>query len=154
MDPIQSVSKAVYKYSPIEIPRVTLTIPSFLLNIPKFFIFVLAFISYFFITSGIMYDLINEPPSVGSVPDPATGKPRPQAVLPYRMNSQYIIEGFAAGFLFSLGAIGILLINKAMDGTRPLKNVYILCGSGAAMVLLAYNLILMFLRIKVPGYMR
>jgi hypothetical protein len=38
----------------------------------KVFNFVL--ISYFFITAGIAYDIIHEPPAVGAHPDPVTGK--------------------------------------------------------------------------------
>ena len=31
------------------------------------------------------------------------GNSRPQAILPYRINGQYIMEGLAASFMFVLG---------------------------------------------------
>jgi hypothetical protein len=30
-------------------------------------------VSYFIVTAGIAYDIINEPPAVGAIPDPRTG---------------------------------------------------------------------------------
>jgi hypothetical protein len=48
-----------------------------------------------------VYDIINEPPSVGSYVDEA-GRQRPQAIMPHRINGQYILEGLVASFMFSL----------------------------------------------------
>lgn len=80
---------------------------------------------YFLVTAGIVYDIINEPPSVGEcilqlmhnlfifflgsfVDD--RGIQRPQAIMPYRINGQYIMEGLVASFMFSLtGELSIFL---------------------------------------------
>jgi hypothetical protein len=37
-------------------------------------VFGVVLLSYFFVTSGIAYDIINEPPAVGGEPDPVTGR--------------------------------------------------------------------------------
>jgi hypothetical protein len=36
-------------------------------------IFNVVLLSYFFITAGVAYDIIHEPPAVGAHPDPVTG---------------------------------------------------------------------------------
>jgi hypothetical protein len=134
------------------------------------------FFSYFLVISGIVYDIIMEPPGIGATQDPVTGQNKPQAFLPvrmcdfnlkyfviwctficfivfchnvfcllllllfllqwheivmarlmmlfafeivilivasrfqYRINGQYIIEGLCAGFMFSVGALGFILL--------------------------------------------
>ena len=66
-------------------------------------VFVLVFVLYFLLTSGIVYDLVNQPRSTGTTRDRLTGAEKPQAILPNRLNAQFIIEGMAAGLLFVLG---------------------------------------------------
>lgn len=68
MDPIAAVLKVVYS-SVLHAPNLQLRAPTSLLNLPKWTIFLLAYVSYFFVLSGIVYDIINEPPSMGSVRD-------------------------------------------------------------------------------------
>lgn len=38
-------------------------------------IFALVMVSYFIVTAGVAYDIINEPPAVGGTQDPITGVP-------------------------------------------------------------------------------
>ena len=54
-------------------------------------IFAFILLSYFMVTGGIIYDVIVEPPSVGSTTD-EHGHTRPVAFMPYRVNGQYIME--------------------------------------------------------------
>uniref|UniRef100_A0A8P0TKF9 Oligosaccharyltransferase complex subunit n=1 Tax=Canis lupus familiaris TaxID=9615 RepID=A0A8P0TKF9_CANLF len=58
-------------------------------------VYALVVVSYFLITGGIIYDVIVEPPSVGSMTD-EHGHQRPVAFLAYRVNGQYIMEGLAS----------------------------------------------------------
>ena len=51
---------------------------------------------------GIIYDIIIEPPSIGSTVE--NGHAKPVAFLPNRVNGQYILEGLAASFLFTAGS--------------------------------------------------
>ena len=52
----------------------------------------LVLVSYFLVTGGIIYDVIVEPPSMGSTTD-EHGHSRPVAFMQYRINGQYIMEG-------------------------------------------------------------
>ncbi|KAL9653644.1 hypothetical protein ABK040_009121 [Willaertia magna] len=153
MDPIQPIFKALY--SPLfRPPELRLKVPSiFEKGLPKMLIFVLLFLSYFVICSGIIYDMINEPPSIGSRRDP-DGKVRPVAVLEYRLNGQYIVEGFTAGFLFSLGGLGFIALNWSADPQSSSRSRYIFLTIGIFTILIAYNVLIMFLRMKIPNYLQ
>eukprot|EP00274_Cyanoptyche_gloeocystis_P000392 CAMPEP_0196665086 /NCGR_PEP_ID=MMETSP1086-20130531/59608_1 /TAXON_ID=77921 /ORGANISM="Cyanoptyche gloeocystis , Strain SAG4.97" /LENGTH=98 /DNA_ID=CAMNT_0042001679 /DNA_START=231 /DNA_END=527 /DNA_ORIENTATION=+ len=94
-----------------------------------------------------------EPPSLGSSQDPHTGVVKPVAFLQYRVNGQYIIEGLSAGFLFSLGGLGFILLDFSNDKLTSQRNRYLLILSGVLCIAIAYNLCLLFLRIKIPGYL-
>ena len=50
-------------------------------------------VSYFLVTGGVIYDVIVEPPSMGSTTD-EHGHSRPVAFMQYRINGQYIVEGW------------------------------------------------------------
>ena len=41
------------------------------------------------------------------------GNPRPVAFLAYRVNGQYIMEGLASSFLFVMGSLGFVVLDKA-----------------------------------------
>ncbi|KAH3760138.1 oligosaccharyltransferase complex subunit OSTC [Pelomyxa schiedti] len=97
---------------------------------------------------GIIYDIIVEPPSVGSGADG-----RPIAFLQYRINGQFIIEGLSAGMLFALGGAGLIILDKSTDKYLSQRNRYLMFLSGAICVVAAYALSLVFIHMKVPGYM-
>lgn len=40
---------------------------------PSWMVFMVVLISYFFIVSGVVYDIIVEPPAMGQTQDPRTG---------------------------------------------------------------------------------
>lgn len=98
--------------------------------------------------------MINSPPSMGVTIDPNTGKQVPQAVMPHRINGQYVVEGFTAASMFCLGAIGFLMANTSATGDLTRRTRLILFGVGVACVVLAYNVLISFLKIKVPNYLR
>uniref|UniRef100_A0A7S3G4B6 Oligosaccharyltransferase complex subunit n=1 Tax=Palpitomonas bilix TaxID=652834 RepID=A0A7S3G4B6_9EUKA len=114
------------------------------------------FFTYFLVASGIIYDIIVEPPSIGQDRDPNTGMTKPQAILPYRINGQYMIEGFAAGLFYCLGGIGFILANSAMSSSTAKKgsasDKYIKLFVGAVLGCIAYFMCNLFIRIKMPGY--
>lgn len=80
-------------------------------------LFTLVMGSYFMVTAGIAYDIINEPPAIGGHQDPVTGVVRPQAFMPYRMNGQYIFEGLCGGFFYTLGGEGFEAL--CLGGDQP-----------------------------------
>lgn len=108
--------------------------------------------SYFLFMSGIVYDAINEPPAIGSERDDK-GKIRPVAIMAYRLNGQYIIEGFTAGFLFTIGGLGFILMSLATENGYEEWHRYTMLGVGAGAVVISYNVLIMFIKMKVPGYM-
>jgi len=116
------------------------------------FVFAIVYASYFMVTSGIIYDLIIEPPSIGSTRDPSTGAYKPEAFMKYRINGQYIIEGLAAGMLFCLGGLGVIILDKSDSKFTSDRNRFLMISSGIVFVGLAFNLCNLFLRIKFPGY--
>jgi len=144
----------------LDIPFYLLRVPNLRLKTPKFsqpdpmVVFGFIFLSYFLVLSGVIYDVIVEPPSIGSTQDEATGAVKPVAFLQYRVNGQYIIEGLSAGLLFSLGGAGFVILDRANQKFTSNRNRYLLILSGVICIVVAYNLCLVFLRMKIPGYMR
>ena len=96
-------------------------------------------ISYFLITGGLIYDVIVEPPSMGSTTD-EQGHSRPVAFMQYRINGyvydflkcqiighffrsrQYIMEGLAAAFMFVLGGSGFIVLDQTHTTNMPKLN--------------------------------
>ncbi|MFQ6647324.1 hypothetical protein Gotur_021233 [Gossypium turneri] len=133
MDPLFHILKVV-PYSFLRPPRLRLKIPS--VSLPSAMtVFSLVLLTYFMVVSGFVYDVIVEPPGIGSTQDPATGAVRPVVFLPGRVNGQYIIEGLSSGFM-----------------ARSVKVSYAIAGISS--VVIAYVMTTLFVRIKIPGYLR
>lgn len=74
--------------------------------------------------------------------------------LPGRVNGQYIIEGLSSGFMFILGGVGIIFLDLAVEKNRD-KNVRVsLAAFGIAAVVVSYAMSMLFIRIKIPMYLR
>jgi len=118
------------------------------------FMCLLMVLGFFLISSGLVYDIIVQPPGMGSQMDPVTGQIRSVAFQPHRINGQYIIEGLSAGFLFTMGGLGIVLLDWANDKSLAARNRYLYTFSGFVCVVVCYNMCVLFMKIKVPGYMQ
>uniref|UniRef100_A0A671RF11 Oligosaccharyltransferase complex subunit n=1 Tax=Sinocyclocheilus anshuiensis TaxID=1608454 RepID=A0A671RF11_9TELE len=105
-----------------------------------------------FISSGIIYDVIVEPPSVGSMTD-EHGHQRPVAFLAYRVNGQYIMEGLASSFLFTMGGLGFIILDRSNAPNIPKLNRFLLLFIGFVSVLLSFFMARVFMRMKLPGYL-
>lgn len=118
--------------------------------------------------SGIIYDIIVEPPSIGSTMENGHSKPvssyqRPRcktlifplqvAFLPYRVNGQYIMEGLASSFLFTIGGLGFIILDLAGDG-KPKLNKLLLTSLGFIFVIVSFFTTWVFMRMKLPGYLQ
>ena len=133
----------------LRVPQIKLRLPS--LSLPSAtVVFALVFASYFLVLSGIIYDIIVEPPSIGG--QMVDGVYRPQAFLEYRINGQYIIEGLTAGTMFAIGALGFIVLDRAGDKSQSQRNRYLLLLAGALCVLISYNLCIVFLKKKVRNF--
>nr|XP_039330447.1 oligosaccharyltransferase complex subunit OSTC-like [Saimiri boliviensis boliviensis] len=64
-------------------------------------VYALVVMPCFLITRGIICDIIVESPNVGPMTE-EHGYQRPVAFLAYRVNGQYIMEGLASSFLFTM----------------------------------------------------
>ncbi|GLJ43530.1 hypothetical protein SUGI_0905170 [Cryptomeria japonica] len=151
MDPILLLLQL--PYTALRVPRMRLKLPSLSLPSPMV-VFALILITYFLVVSGFIYDVIVEPPGIGSTQDPVTGTVKPVVFLSGRVNGQYIIEGLSSGFMFVLGGVGVILLDLALDKHRA-RNVRIsFAAAGVSSVAIAYIMSMLFVRIKIPGYMR
>lgn len=139
--------------------RLVLRAPRLRLKLPRVsmpsamavFAVVLAF--YFLFTAGIIYDIVMEPPSIGQSLD-ERGRPKPVAIMQYRLNGQYIMEGLAAAFMFILGAVGFILLDRATTA-KDLSRLQrtILASVSVAFVLISLVATRTFIRIKMPSYL-
>ncbi|KAL4296711.1 hypothetical protein GQ457_12G025280 [Hibiscus cannabinus] len=148
MDPFFHILKLV-PFSFLRPPRLRLKLPSF--SLPSAMtVFSLILLTYFMVVSGFIYDVIVEPPGIGSTQDPATGAVRPVVFLPGRVNGQYIIEGLSSGFMFVLGGIGIVLLDLALDKNRARSIKVSYSIAGISSIVIAYVMTTLFVRIKIP----
>ncbi|XP_072960264.1 uncharacterized protein [Typha angustifolia] len=140
-------------YSFLRPPRTRLRFPSSLSLPSPMTVFSLVLLTYFAVVSGLIYDVIVEPPGIGSTQDPVTGAVKPVVFLQGRVNMQYIIEGLSSGFMFVLGGVGIILMDLALDRNRARSIRLSFAGFGIGAVVIAYAMIMLFIRIKIPGYL-
>ncbi|OAY46663.1 hypothetical protein MANES_06G017400v8 [Manihot esculenta] len=141
MDPIFHTLKII-PFSVLRPPRLRLKLPTLTLPSPMT-VFALVLLTYFMVVSGIVYDVIVEPPGIGSTQDPATGSIRPVVFLPGRVNGQYIIEGLSSGFMFVLGGIGIVLMDLALDKNRAKSVKVSYATAGISSLIIAYVMTVM-----------
>lgn len=74
--------------------------------------------------------------------------------MPGRVNGQYIIEGLSSGFMFVLGGTGIVLLDLALDKNRAKSVKVSYSTAGIAFIVISYVMSMLFIRIKIPGYLR
>ncbi|PKU64910.1 putative oligosaccharyltransferase complex subunit CG9662 [Dendrobium catenatum] len=140
-------------YSFLRPPRTRLRLPSSVVLPSPMTVFSLLLLTYFAVVSGLVYDVIVEPPGIGSTQDPATGTVRPIVFLPGRVNGQYIIEGLSSGFMFLLGGFGLIFMDLAVDRHRARSTRLSFAMFGISAVVIAYLMTMLFIRIKIPGYL-
>ncbi|XP_076455026.1 oligosaccharyltransferase complex subunit ostc-B-like [Babylonia areolata] len=147
METLYSIPFAVF-----ELPNLKLKKPSWFKQPSAMVVFAFILLSYFLVTGGIIYDVINEPPSIGSTTD-EKGNSKPVAFMPYRVNGQYIMEGLASSFMFTLGGLGFIVLDQVNKPLMPRLNRILLMCVGFACVLIAFFMCRVFMRIKLPGYL-
>merc|ERR1712063_154067 len=140
-------------FSVLEVPNLKIKKPTWFHQPSAMTVFAVVLLSYFMVTGGIIYDVIVEPPSIGSTTD-ERGHSRPVAFMPYRVNGQYIMEGLASSFMFTLGGLGFVVLDQTNKPLMPkLNRILLICVGGAA-VLISFFTCRVFMRIKLPGYMQ
>ena len=139
-------------YSVLECPNLKLKRPSWLAMPSGMFVYALVLLSYFLVTGGIIYDVIVEPPSLGSTTD-ERGNSRPVAFMQYRVNGQYIMEGLASSFLFTLGGLGFVVLDQTNKPSTPRLNRILLLSVAFIFIILSFFMCRVFMRMKLPGYL-
>ncbi|XP_059947807.1 oligosaccharyltransferase complex subunit OSTC-like [Mesoplodon densirostris] len=114
--------------------------------------YALVVVSYFLITGGIIYDVIVKTPSVSSMTD-ERGYQRPVAFLAGRVNGQYIMEGLTSSFLFTMGGLNFIILDRSNAPNIPKLNRFLLLFIGFICVLLSFFMARVFMRMKLPGYL-
>ncbi|WOK97269.1 oligosaccharyltransferase complex subunit ostc-like [Canna indica] len=152
LDPFFHILR-VLPYSFIRPPHTRLKLPSSLALPSPMTVFSLVLLTYFAVVSGIVYDVIVEPPGIGSTQDRFTGTVRPVVFLPGRVNGQYIIEGLSSGFMFLLGGVGLILMDLSLDRNRARSVRISFASFGISSVVIAYVMSMLFIRIKIPAYL-
>eukprot|EP00201_Polytomella_parva_P006055 CAMPEP_0175077904 /NCGR_PEP_ID=MMETSP0052_2-20121109/23729_1 /TAXON_ID=51329 ORGANISM="Polytomella parva, Strain SAG 63-3" /NCGR_SAMPLE_ID=MMETSP0052_2 /ASSEMBLY_ACC=CAM_ASM_000194 /LENGTH=119 /DNA_ID=CAMNT_0016347581 /DNA_START=129 /DNA_END=488 /DNA_ORIENTATION=+ len=116
-------------------------------------VFALTLCTYFFVTSGTAYNLIKDPPAVGAtrLPD---GRQEVSMFVQYRLNAQYIMEGLCGGFFYTLGGLGLVLLDVCRSPKLKgfVKGFTFKCGAFA--FLLSIALVSIFVRFKMPNYLQ
>jgi len=146
--------EAVYAvpYSVLECPNLKLKRPSWVRMPSAMLVFAGILVSYFLVTGGIIYDVIVEPPSLGSTTD-EHGNSRPVAFMQYRVNGQYIMEGLASSFLFTLGGLGVVMLDQTNKPSMPRLNRILLLSVAFVSILVSFFMCRVFMRMKLPGYL-
>lgn len=103
--------------------------------------------------AGIIYDVIVEPPSVGATVD-EHGHSRPVAFMPYRVNGQYIMEGLASSFLFTIGGLGFIIMDQTHAPGKTNLNRLLLTAMGFTFILVSFFTTWLFMRMKLPSYLQ
>ncbi|KAA0202803.1 hypothetical protein HAZT_HAZT005737 [Hyalella azteca] len=136
-----------------EVPHLKLRKPSWIAMPQPMTVFILVLVSYFLVTGGIIYDVIVEPPSVGSTTD-EHGHSRPVAFMAYRVNGQYIMEGLASSFMFGIGALGFIILDHTHNPATKKFNRGLLIFMGFFCIIVSSFACYAFMKIKLPGYMQ
>jgi len=146
--------EALYRvpYSVLECPNLKLRRPTWLHMPSGMVVYAAILMSYFLVTGGIIYDVIVEPPSLGSTTD-EKGNSRPVAFMQYRVNGQYIMEGLASSFLFTLGGLGFVVLDQTNKPSTPRLNRILLLCVAFVCILVSFFMCRVFMRMKLPGYL-
>ncbi|KAI6659300.1 Oligosaccharyltransferase complex subunit OSTC [Oopsacas minuta] len=136
----------------VDAPGIKLRKPSWLKVPSPMFMYGLVLLSYFLVTGGIIYDVIVEPPSIGSANDDK-GNPLPVVFLPYRVNGQYIMEGLASSFLFTLGGLGFIVLDRSFYSNSKGFPMVLQVFVGFGCILFSFIAVYFFLTMKLPGYL-
>lgn len=137
----------------LRLPNIKLKKPSWIQRPSSMQMFSMWLVSYFLVTGGVIYDVINEPPSLGQTAD-ERGNVKPVAFLPYRVNGQYIMEGLTSALLFVIGGLGLILLDRTHNPTTPRGNRAMLILVGFSCFLISFLCCFIFMRMKLPYYLR
>ncbi|CAG2162158.1 unnamed protein product [Oppiella nova] len=134
-----SVLESLYglPFAVLEVPNIKLKRPGWFKQPSPMVVYSFVLVSYFLVCGGIIYDVIVEPPSIGSTVD-ESGHSRPVAFMPYRVNGQYIMEGLASSLLFTLGGLGFVILDNTHSPVTPKLNRILLIAIGFILIIVSF----------------
>ena len=139
-------------FSPFHVPPISFKPPR-VSRPPAMVVFAAVFVSYILVLSGVIYDMIIEPPSMGQEQDPVTGAIKVVTFVKYRINGQFILEGLSAGMMFGLGGLGFVLVDVSRRASaKTSKTVFLIAG--LISIVVAYNALFFFIKQKLPNYLK
>ena len=116
------------------------------------------FALYLVLFSGFVYDIVYAPAGIGNE------NGRPVAFYRFNLGKQYIVEGIASALMLFLGGVGFIGVTTFGP---PIKNSvvkkkhwkpewrhYFYLAMNAGLVIVAYNMLLLFTRLKLPNYLQ
>jgi len=74
------------------------------------------------------------------------GHQKPVAFMAWRINGQYIMEGLAASFMFTLGGLGFILLDQTNKPNMPRLNRVVMILCSFIFILVAYCATKIFIR--------
>ena len=74
------------------------------------------------------------------------GHQKPVAFMAWRINGQYIMEGLAASFMFTLGGLGFILLDQTNKPNMPRLNRILMILCSFIFILVAYCATKIFIR--------
>lgn len=71
--------------------------------------------------------------------------------MPYRVNGQYILEGLASSFMFTVGGLGYVILDQTQSRHgMPKLNRLLLTFLGFACIVISFLATWVFMRMKLP----
>ena len=70
--------------------------------------------------------------------------------MQYRVNGQYIMEGLASSFLFSLGGVGFIILDRSNAIGLTKLNRTMLFSFGFFCIIAAFLAVRVFMTMKLP----
>lgn len=70
--------------------------------------------------------------------------------MPYRVNGQYIMEGLASSFLFTLGGLGFIILDQTHSPSMPKLTRILLISVGFICIVVSFFTCWIFMRMKLP----
>ncbi|KAJ1524551.1 hypothetical protein ONE63_011039 [Megalurothrips usitatus] len=135
-------------YQVLEVPNLRVKLPTWFRQPSAMAVYAMVLLSYFLVTGGVIYDIITETPGYGSVTDERGT--RTVAIMPHRVNGQYVIEGLTSSFMFTMGGLGFIVLNQTHSPSTPKFNRILLIAIGFIFVIVSFCSCWIFMRIKLP----
>ncbi|KGL85106.1 Oligosaccharyltransferase complex subunit OSTC, partial [Tinamus guttatus] len=142
-------------FAVLECPNIKLKRPGWVHMPSAMTVYALVVVSYFLITGGAHRGgraALRGTLGLGGLGEAEEGAPNPgePPVVCGGVNGQYIMEGLASSFLFTMGGLGFIILDRSNAPNIPKLNRFLLLFIGFVSVLLSFFMARVFMRMKLP----